>query len=657
MTNSRLILNVLFALYALINFTVQAATQSLVFSIGGSITGLTAATKITLLNNSSSSISSGNGNFVFHAGLANSATYNVTIKSQPANQNCWIQNGSGQITGANVSDILVNCVPITPASKKIHQTTYHQDVLRTGWNQHEVVLTPSRVKANFNLLHTVLLDEQIDAQPLLVSNQLIAADKKNHDIVYVVSENNSVYAIDANTGAVLISQLQLGSSATNLSPVLGPPVSEEVLPENCVNNSEQVGINSTPVIDHTSETLYVITYHYQNNAANYYLHALDLKTLQEKLPAQLVSGKAKLTGGNSISFNANVQRQRAALLHVNGNIYAGFASFCDEANDQSRGWLLGWNAKTLKPLPVSLLTNALTSKSSQCSFYFPCYLSSIWMSGFGPAADAQGNVYFITGNSDLNSYAPPTNLQESVVKVSANLTKIKGWFTPPNQATLDADDLDFGSGGVMLLPDQKGSHPRLAVAAGKDGNMFLLNRDALGGKSNTAYSSNLGAANSIGECWCGPSYFVGHDGISRIVSSGGTAPAVWELQTASKGKPVLTLQNTTFANVQSPNSTHDGGFFTMVSSNGTTKDSHIIWAVGRPGLDDPSQQLLVTLSAFDALNGNTLVNQLPAGYWPSTNANPNIVPLIANGHVFVASYRQLAIFGLGQPTNAQILTP
>jgi hypothetical protein len=501
-------------------------------------------------------------------------------------------------------------------------TTYHNDNYRTGWNSSETVLTPANVNSSsFGRLAEVKLDDQVDAQPLVVPgvNITTGSNQGIHDVVYVVTGNDTVYAIDANAGTVLLSQH------------LGTPVSE---PLGCNNNGPNVGITSTPVIDTTSNNLYLIAYTQDSTGPAYRLHALDLGSLTDKLTPQVVTGSHTLTDGSSFVFNATFQRQRPGLLEANGNIYAGFGSFCDFAPASSRGWLLGWNAATLAPLSANQLLDTLAS--SPDTFF----LSSIWMSGYGLAADDSGNIVFVTGNSDYSgtTYDGSNNIQESTIAVSSDLTTVVDLFTPSNQGYLDQVDGDFGSGGVMVLPDQPGSFPHLAVAAGKDGQMYFMNEDNLGGYSTT--KNHVFGAYSVEGCWCGPSYFVDpSDGLARVVSSGGNKVEVWKLQTSPKPK----LSPVAAATISSG---QNGGFFTSVSSNGTA--SPIIWALSRP----VSQQAdSIGLYAFNPESGSTKLTPLfkiSAGAWPNQGGDSNLVPVVANGKVYVATNKQLQIFGLTQ---------
>ena len=524
---------------------------------------------------------------------------------------------------AGLAFVIILANPLTAAAQTA-VTTYHNDNYRTGWNNTETTLTPSNVNASqFGLLATVPVDDQVDAQPLLVPNVNITAGnyQGTHNVVYVVTGNDTVYAIDANAGTIL------------LSNHLGTPVT---WPLGCNNNGPHVGITSTPVIDTSKNCLYLIAYTKGSNgsAPSYTLHALDLGSLTDKLTPMIVSASHTLTNGNSFVFNATYQRQRPSLLEANGNIYAGFGSFCDYDGGSSRGWLLGWNAATLSPLATNqLLDYQATSPDS-------FFLSSIWMSGYGLAADDSGNIVFVTGNSDYSgtTYDGVTNIQESTIEVSSDLSTVVDLFTPSDWGYLDETDNDFGSGGVMVLPDQPGSTPHLAVAAGKDGNMYFMNEDDLGGYS--ANKNNILGTYRIGGCWCGQSYFVDpNDGLARVVSSGGNVVDVWKLQTS----PTPSLTNVAHAPVL-PTQVQDPGFFTSVSSNGTA--SPIIWALSRPISAKPPSIFLYAFNPDSGSKTMTTLFRAVAGSWPNQGGNLNQVPMIANGMVYVASFKQLKIFGL-----------
>src|SRR5579872_5225554 len=218
--------------------------------------------------------------------------------------------------------------------------TRDNDNFRTGWQQQETILTTSTI-SSLRISHYVVPADQVDAQPLVVPSFI-----NGHDIVFVVDESNWVYQIDANTGAIL-RRVNLGRS------VPAPP--------SC-GNGGNVGISSTPVIDWASQTLFVVAYVNVNPAVNpvspaYFLHALNLVSLTDRVSPLKVAASHTLTNGAALTFDATYLKQRAGLLFANDKVYAAFTSFCDAAPTQSRGWLLGWswNGTTLTALPANQL--------------------------------------------------------------------------------------------------------------------------------------------------------------------------------------------------------------------------------------------------------------------------------------------------------------
>jgi outer membrane protein assembly factor BamB len=540
---------------------------------------------------------------------------------------------------ANTPRIVARALQAPPS---VSVTTYHFDNRRNGWNNAEAVLTPANVGGtSFNLLYSVPLDEQVDAQPLILAGQAITG-QGTHDVVFIATDNNSIYAIDANNGTVLLQR--------NLGPAV--PVS------NCANNSKVIGIESTPVIDPTTGFIYVMVYTWQPPTAgtqSFVLHAINPSTLNDAIPPIVVAATHQLSNGSTYKFQAPIARQRPGLLAQNGNIYAGFSTFCDQLG-AARGWILGWNSASLQPLAANFMTDIQATSTNN---YF---LSGVWMSGYGLAAEGTGNLMFSTGNSDKSgtSYSPTLNLSESAVKIDLNLTVVKDFFTPYNVAFLDEHDADLSSGGLMALPTQPGADPYLLVAGGKQQDMYLLNRVAMGkytaGGPNHIIGDYVGGTVTTqgaggSDCHCGPSYFGGSDGIGRIVSSWGNWIIVWRLQTSATTKPTLVQERLLPATAPFTPTLQDGGNFTTISSNGTLAGTAIIWTVRRPV--DPTTRN-VTLYAFDPSTGATLLTQT-AGTWPQPG-NANIVPVPVNGKVYVASYKQLAIFGIGA-TGATIKRP
>jgi hypothetical protein len=523
---------------------------------------------------------------------------------------------------------------VAAAADTVNVTTYHYDNYRTGWDSSETTLTPSRVKyagstgKTFKMTSFTALDDQVDAQPLIVTGQTITG-QGNHNVVYVATENDSIYAIDADSGAILLKRN------------FGTPVPQSELPGGCKNNAPNVGITGTPVIDAANGTMYAIVYTYETGTApKYRIYALDLSTLADIIPPVVVSASGKLSNGKTYRFDAAVSRQRPALLLANGNVYAGFGSFCDAANNLSRGWVLGWQTGTLTPLANNELVNKLATSTDDI------FLSAIWMAGYGlTSGGPDGDIYFVTGNTDAGSSVPDgsvDNLAESVVQVSPDLSTVVSVFTPDDSNSLDQGDTDFGSGGALLLPPQSGQASDLLVAAGKDGDMYFLNADNL--DNNTTGAKRILGTYNIGGCWCGESYFTGSDGIGRVVSSGGNTMKVWKVVTGAK--PKLGQEQGTG---RLTSGAQDPGFFTSISTNGTTANTGVVWALSRA---DGSANENIMLFAFDANNGATLFTA-NAGTWPNVTGDANLVPVVANSKVYVASYQSLAIFGLSSAAAAK----
>jgi hypothetical protein len=528
--------------------------------------------------------------------------------------------GSTQLPQTETSQIVKPTVTNLSAA-----TTYHYDTLRTGWDWKELYLTTANV-SQVVLQHVAFVSGQVDAEPLFVSAVNLGANGV-HDLVYVVTENNWVYAVDAESGKIILQRN------------LGTPVPQSAIPDQCTNNSASVGIQSTPVINTSNGNIYVMAYTYQNNVPTYTLHSMGLGTLNDTVPPQNVAAIGRLANGASYTFNAAVTRQRPALLLSQGVIYAGFGSFCDSA---SRGWVLGWYDYNLAPLGAEVLNNENAVAQDNV------FLTSIWMAGFGLAADANGSIYFATSNSDPSgtSWNATTNLEESVVKMSGTLGSVQSYYTPNNaswgQKPADAVDGDLGAGGVMLLPTQKGSTPNLAVAGGKISGALLLNRDNLGG-----YGNNQLDVENAGGCWCGPSYFADSSGVGHVVISAGDHVTIYTVQTSPSPKLIKPIVSPEIETGQDP------GFFTTVSSNGTTPGSTIIWAMDRPLDDYPGE---IYLRAFDPNTGKILM-AIGAGIWRSPEADANLVPTVANGHIFVGSLNQVAIFGLPTPGAKTVEIP
>ncbi|MBI3478604.1 MAG: PQQ-binding-like beta-propeller repeat protein [Acidobacteria bacterium] len=546
-----------------------------------------------------------------------------------------ILSGSNRFLGFvfMISSLFVSSVMAAdaPAGSPQDVLTYHYNNLRTSWYSAETQLNASNVNpTKFGLLNTVVLDGRVDAQPLYVSQQTIL-NKGVHNVVYVATENNSIYAIDADTGKSLWRK-NFGKPV----PYSYKSFDDNVFPV--------MGILSTPVIDRTLGNLYFVTDTYNGKTDTFRLRAISLSSGQAATKPAVIKFSAILADGSMWKFNPKFHLQRPGLLEANGAIYVAFGSNGDINPDQSRGSIVRYNATSLLPMGGDVTDTWDPVHSTYL-------LSSIWQSGYAPAADANGDVYFSTGNSDpgFASYSQSFNHPDSIVHMAGDLNSLVDSFTPSNYFQLDQSDLDLGSAGMILLPDQPGSIPHLAVGGSKDGRAFLMNRDHLGGYTPSGPDNVIQTVNQ-GNCWCGPAFYVGADGKSYVLTAGGNGVTSWQLQTSPSVK--LTAKGTT--GTFYTNGLPDfGGVIPVVSSNGTAAGTAIVWFIQKPQFSsdsDPGAPL--TLQAFDATNLVTPLFTAPAGTWThAVNSNANTVPTVANGKVYIGSNKQLQIFGLLPPKN------
>ena len=538
------------------------------------------------------------------------------------------------------------------ASAQTSVLTFHNDNQRSGLNAAEGLLDQALLEGKvpgkrFGPLGAVMLDEQVDAQPLVWASRSpvkFPSGQTASEITYVVTENNTVYAIDASRSAY-------DNAAILHSTNLGPAV----VVSNCNNNSRVVGINSTPVIDADGQTLYVVSYQTEGKTRAYYLYALGLDlAVKDRIEIKGTVGK--------IAFEPGLERQRSALLYSthSEHITFGFASFCD---NPAAGWVfaiprVGPNGR----FPASGESVHLIDRK------FPgTTLSSVWMSGDGIAEgelpDSKGmhSLYFLTGNQIHGTYDATLNPANSLLKLSDKLVP-EGHFTPANEATLDQYDLDFGAGGIALAdptftyakrePGGKRVQSRVtflqAYGAGKDGALYTVDRETQKIAANPP---------AIGSCHCGPTVFKGSDGDFRVVTSsakndGDNTTTLREFKVEpvlnGAGVPIDTRLALLASWSMPGQAQNDGGGFTSVSSNRGANGSGIIWALSR-AIPVSGGDAAITLYA---LVPGTLAQLSPgagwpAGQWPAgSGGNANLVPTVANGHVYVGSYKELRVFGI-----------
>ncbi len=503
-----------------------------------------------------------------------------------------------------------------PLSAQVNVLTYQYGNSRAGANLNETVLTPANVnQSQFGKLFSFAVDGDVYGQPLYLGNVNIAG-KGTHNVVLVATEHDSVYAFDADNGS--------GANAAPLWHVsfINPAAGVTTVPyadTGCNQIVPELGITSTPVIDPASGTVYVVamTKETPGDSVIYVqrLHALDISSGAERGPSPVAiqaTYPGTGEGGNTLVFVPRNYKQRPGLLLLNGAVYAAFSSHCDIGT--YHGWLMGYDAKTLAQ--VSVYNN--TPNGNQGSF---------WEGNAAPAADADGNIYVVAGNGSFDYPDGGGDLGESYIKLSSTggLGAVD-YFAPFNFGELDSADLDVGSAGVALIGDEAGSpsHPHLMVGAGKEGRIYVLDRDNLGkwhpGSDSQIVTSLAGA---IGGLFGNPVYF------NKMVYFGG----------AGDNLKAFSLDKATLGTVPSSESSgqfsYPGGV-PSVSANGTSNG--IVWLLEASN----------TLHAYDASNlGHELYNSNQNRSRDGLASYVKFsVPTIANGKVYVGTQNSLAVFGL-----------
>jgi hypothetical protein len=515
---------------------------------------------------------------------------------------------------SNPATLTVNPV-VTSAGTDV--TTYHNDIARTGQNTTETMLTQANVNmTTFGLLRNLAVDGLVDAEPLYLSQLSVAGAV--HNVVFIVTEHDSVYAFDSDSGAQLWKVSLLGSGETTSDD------------RGCGQVTPEIGITSTPVIDRNAGAhgiLYAVAM--SKNGSTYFqrLHALDITTGAE-LEGGPVTVQATYPGtgdnssGGQVAFDPGQYKERAALLLLNGVIYTSWASHCDFS--PYTAWIMGYNQRTLAQ--TSVLN--LTPNGSE---------GSIWQSGGGLAADAQGNIYALIANGkfdtalDVNGFPNQQDYGNGFVKVSTtggNL-KVADYFNMSNTVNESGGDVDLGSGGPMVLPDLSyGTVDRLnlAVGAGKDGNLYVVNRNNMGkwnANSNNVYQELPGALpNGV---FGAPAYFnnaVYYCDVNSTLKSFSIAGG--KLSTT----PVQTGASFTYP-----------GLLPSVSTNGTSNG--IVW-----GIENTGNAVLHAFAANNLTQELYNSDQASNGRDHFGSGNKFITPMIADGKVFAATTNSVAVFGL-----------
>lgn len=495
------------------------------------------------------------------------------------------------------------------AASATDYTTFHFDNWRTGWNPNETVLTPQVIAGgNFGEYMSVTVDGEVDAQPLYVENESIPGEG-THSLAIIATENDSLYAIDATSGAI-IWQTNFGT----------PVTVDSAATQGCVVPNPYAGILSTPVIVRSSDSIYVLAYVMQGSSPVYQFHVVSLATGVDKV------APFTMNASTTPALVDPAQAQRPALLFSQNMVYVGFGSFCDSDFQSSSGQIYAFSASG------ALVNYFVVSRS----------LGSLWGSGFGPAADASGNVYFATGNGmtlfQLGSYA------QSVLKLSPTLKSVLDYFVPTNAPAESDNDLDLSSGGVVLLPDQYGPYGKyahVAVAGGKTGTTFLLDRDNMGKWAGGAADKVPFEVRTSSIFYGGPCYWRDASGNNYLGITGSGQPfSAYRLNTSSSLSLALWSRAPSGEWLAG-----EGGDTCTVSSDGTDLSSAIVWLVDGPGSNSTGINGPIYLEAYAASDPALgYIFKAQAGLWgdgdgvsPPAFGAPFGSATVADGRVIVAS--------------------
>jgi hypothetical protein len=516
------------------------------------------------------------------------------------------QNGRSKVIAIGI--LLIASMSIRA---QVNVTTWHNDLSRTGVNPQETILTTANVNtSDFGKLFAVPVDGQVYAQPLVLSGMSIGGG--THNVVYIATEHDSVYAIDADSGTLYakVSLIPPGGTTVNSLSDL-----------NCGDLEPEVGITGTPVIDAATNTLYLVAKSKVNGSVVQHLHALSTVTLGENFgsPVQIqasVPGAAADGNGTSVSFNPMTGNQRPGLALENGHVLIAWGSHCD--NKPYHGWLMSYNASTLGQEAV---WNASPNGKLNATDTDGIGAAAIWMSGAAPAVDANGNIFVATGNGHWNGTG---DYGDSVVKLGPpanNTFPVLDYFTPFDQG--GGGDSDVGSGGVVLLPTTS-SGAQLLAQQGKKGTIFLLNRNNLGRycpNQSPACTNNdpqivqelVGATPGV---WNSPLYWNGHLywNATQDVNGQNNFAYSWSFNAGNSG---LISTSPTSHSAQA----YGESSAASISSNGATNG--ILWLMANNGV----------LWAYDATNLSNVLWTSRSNRDAAGSATKFASPTIVNGKV------------------------
>jgi hypothetical protein len=530
--------------------------------------------------------------------------------------------GPYSLTATSVSNPSISATMSLYVSDLAGVTTYHNDVQRDGANTQEYALTPSTVTATtFGKLFSCPVDGAIFAQPLWLPNITVSGAK--HNLLFVATQHDSLIAFDADSSAC--QQLwKISLIDTNHGANAGESSVPSGIPGGLVGSgygdiAPEVGVTGTPVIDPATATLYVVSKSVNAAGTTFYqrLHAIDITTGNEKLQGPANIG-ANITypgtgdGTSTVTFSPQFQNQRPGLALVNGTVYVAWSSHEDTL--PYYGWIVGFNASNLA------VTNVLNVSPN-------VQYGGIWMGGGAPSSDSNNNLYLITGNAtfDAGSNSAPNNdYGDSFLQLSPHL-QVTSYFTPSDEASDAASDADFGSGGAAVVVNvTSGTLKHLVIGGGKDGTLYLLNGDSLGGQgdSNSRQNFNIGSGIFATGAFWNNSYFI--------------APVGGPLE-----EYAFDASTNLFNTAAVSNSSSNYGFpgaTPSVSATGTSNG--IVWALDNTSYCTP-QSPGCGPTVLHAYNATSLTTDL----WNSSTSPADTagyavkftVPTVANGKVYVGT--------------------
>jgi hypothetical protein len=509
---------------------------------------------------------------------------------------------TGRVSKRSLGLLMGLFLAVTPLFSQTSVVTWHYDNGRTSANSNETLLTPANVnKTTFGKLSTKPVDGIVVANPLYLPNVNIPG-QGIHNVVYVVTLHDSVYAFDADSMATTPLWM---TSILSLSPAGATTTPTTVKQSAATTAWTELGIVSTPVIDPVGGTLYLVAETYESKVVRHRLHALDVTTGMEKLGGPVLITASYTLNGVTTRFTDTYQMNRPGLLLANGNIYIAWGSNC--CNAYSQGWVLSYNATTLQP------EGAFTTEPGKS-------LASIWQKGAGLSADSNGYIYAETGEG---SYLAGSKLSVSVLKLSqvGSTLALQDWFTPYNYPYLNTHDKDLDI-GVLILPDQAGPYPHELIAGGKQGTIYVLNRDNLGQLCTTCTTSDTQIVQEIPN-GSGPEPGTPIYWNNTVYFTGILTPL--NAYTLSNGQLTLAKQS-----VKLTGPTHP-----VLTANGNTNG--IIWFINGRALWALDAVSLATLYySAQAANGRDALP--PVAHFAN--------PIAANGKVFVGTQASLVTYGL-----------